>query len=52
MPLNLTELLGHVPAEAELLALADACSYQKSRTIGAFKTLDYDDMLAIYRLAV
>ncbi len=51
MPLNLTELLGHVPEEKELLALADACSYQKSRTIGAFKILNYDDMLAIYRLA-
>ena len=51
MPLTLAELLGHVPTEEELLALADACSYQKSRTIGAFRILNYDDMLAVYRLA-
>ena len=49
MPLTLTQLLGHEPTDEELIALTDECSYQKSRSIGSFKVLDYDDMLAIYR---
>lgn len=52
MPLNLTDLLGHKPTEDELLAITEECSYGKTRTIGSFKTLNYDDILAIYRQAV
>lgn len=49
MPLSLTELLGHTPDDDELYAIACECSYDKTRTIGSFKTLDFDDMIAIYR---
>ena len=49
MPLSLTELLGHTPDDAELEAITVECSYDRTRTIGSFKTLGFDDMLAIYR---
>ncbi|MCR4629146.1 MAG: iron-containing alcohol dehydrogenase [Bacillota bacterium] len=51
MPLTITELLGHEPTDEELTKLADECSYDHTRSIGSFKTLDYDDILAIYRMA-
>ena len=31
--------------------LALRCSFQKSRTVGTFRKLDYEDMLQIYRAA-
>ena len=49
MPLSLTELLGHEPTEEELLRLAGECSYDRSRKIGSFRVLDYEDILSIYR---
>lgn len=52
MPLNLTDLLGHKPTEEELLKIAEECSYGKSRSIGSFKSLNYEDILEIYRRAV
>jgi alcohol dehydrogenase YqhD (iron-dependent ADH family) len=52
MPVSLTELFGSAPGESELAAFAENCSYGRSRTIGSFKVLGYDDILAIYRAAV
>ncbi len=49
MPLSLTELLGHEPSDEEIESLATECTYGRARTIGSFKTLDYDDIAAIYR---
>ena len=49
MPLSLAELLGHAPTDEELEALATACSYGRSRTIGAFRVLGHDDILAVYK---
>ena len=52
MPVSLGELPGvGVQDEAGLADLAARCSYQKARTIGSFRTLGYDDMIEIYRLA-
>lgn len=52
MPLTLTELLGHTPSEEEIRAFAEECSYGKKRSIGSFKSLDYDDIVRIYDAAV
>ena len=52
MPVSLGELKGvGVQKEEALQDLALRCSYQKTRTIGCFRVLGYDDMLEIYRLA-
>lgn len=52
MPVSLGELKGvGVQSEAGLQELALRCSYQKTRTIGSFRVLGYDEMLEIYRLA-
>ena len=40
-----------VQSEEGLQELALRCSYQKTRTIGSFRVLGYDEMLEIYRLA-
>ena len=49
MPLSLGELLGRRLTDEEIDALALECSYDRTRKIGRFKTLDYDDMRAIYK---
>ena len=52
MPVSLGELKDvGVQSEEGLQELALRCSYQKTRTIGSFRVLSYDDMLEIYRLA-
>ena len=50
MPLSLTELLGHEPSDEELEAIATECTYGRTRTIGSFRTLGYDDILTIYKV--
>ncbi len=52
MPVSLGELKD-VGAQSEEgpQELALRCSYQKTRTIGSFRVLGYDEMLEIYRLA-
>ena len=49
MPLSLTELLGHEPTDEEIGRLAAECTYNRTRTIGSFRVLDYDDIVAIYK---
>lgn len=51
MPISLPELgVGLLPAE-KLETLAYGCSRAKTRTIGTFKQLGYDDILKIYMSA-
>lgn len=51
MPVSLGELKDvGVQSEEGLQELALRCSYQKTRTIGSFRVLGYDEMLEIYRL--
>lgn len=52
MPVTLTELLGHTPEKTELEAFATECSYRKTRSIGGFKVLGYEDILNIYENAI
>ena len=49
MPLSLTELLGHTPTDEEIEKIATECTYDRTRKIGSFKVLDYDDIVAIYK---
>ncbi len=51
MPITLSELGIGILSDTELDALAVKCTYGKSRTIGSFKVLDYDDILKIYEAA-
>lgn len=49
MPVSLTELLGHEPDDEEIEKIAAECTYDRSRKIGSFRVLDYDDIVAIYK---
>ena len=49
MPLSLTELLGRESSDEEVENLATVCSRDRTRTIGAFKTLGHEDIIAIYQ---
>lgn len=51
MPIRLGELLGHAASEEEITAFTDECSYQKSRSIGSFRVLAYEDIRNIYSRA-
>ena len=51
MPTCFSELGCGVQSEAELEELARRCTFYGQRTIGAFRVLEYEDILAIYRLA-
>lgn len=49
MPLSLTELLGHEPTDEEIEKMTTECTYDRTRKIGSFRVLDYDDIAAIYK---
>lgn len=51
MPTNLKEL-GIDPSADQLEELAYKCSFKNTRTIGGFKTLNQQDILAIYQAAL
>ena len=51
MPTRLTQLSCSKQDEDGLTELASRCSYGKTRTIGTFRVLGYDQILAIYRRA-
>ena len=51
MPTCLTQLGCPLQTEAELEELARRCTFYGQRSIGAFRVLGYEDILAIYRLA-
>ena len=51
MPTSIPQLPCGVLDEATLQDLAYRCTFYRTRTIGSFKVLDYEDILAIYRMA-
>lgn len=51
MPVNLHDLFNREVSEKDCEKLAINCSYKKSRSIGSFKSLSYDDMYNIYMAA-
>lgn len=51
MPTCLSELGCGVLSEEVLEDLTFRCTFRDTRTIGTFKVLDHDDILAIYRMA-
>ena len=51
MPVRIPTLSCGRQDEAGLADLASRCSYGRTRTIGTFRVLGYDDILAIYQLA-
>ena len=51
MPTCFTELGCGVLTQAELEDLARRCTFHGQRTIGSFRVLGYEDILAIYRMA-
>lgn len=51
MPVCISEVTGNTLAEELLEQLAHRCTFFGKRTIGSFKVLGYDEILAIYRLA-
>lgn len=50
MPTSIRELDIAV-TEEQLVELADKCSLYNTRTIGSFRVLNRNDMLAIYKTA-
>ena len=51
MPANLPELIGRPATEAEIAEMAFKATQGKKITLGNLKKLDYDDVVAIYRMA-
>ena len=51
MPVTLTESIGD-KVRQDIEELAELCSYQSTRTIGAFKVLDTEAIRAIYQSAI
>ena len=51
MPVSLGQARCGVQSEDGLQELAMRCSFQKTRAIGTFRRLDFDDMLRIYHMA-
>lgn len=51
MPISLHELFNREVRDDEIESLAINCSYNKSRSIGCFKVLNYEDMYKIYEMA-
>ena len=51
MPTSISEILGSVQPPEMLETLTWGCTFQGRRTIGSFRVLGHDDILAIYKLA-
>lgn len=51
MPISIPELIGRPATEEEILTMARICSENDSYSIGAFKALNMQDMVEIYRNA-
>lgn len=51
MPTTFTELGIGVLSEEQLQTLAERCTFFHTRTVGKFCPLDYDGILAVYRMA-
>lgn len=51
MPVSIPELIGRPATEAEIIEMARKCSLGCTATVGNFRRLNADDMVAIYRQA-
>ena len=51
MPISLHELFNREVRDDEIESITINCSYNKSRSIGCFKVLNYEDMHKIYEMA-
>jgi len=51
MPASIPELIGRPATEEEMAEMAFKATRSRTITLGRFKTLDYDDIVAIYRMA-
>ncbi len=51
MPTSISEIFGSVQPPEMLETLTRGCTFQGQRTIGSFRVLGHDDILAIYKLA-
>lgn len=51
MPTSIPELIGRKASEEEIRIMAEKCSLGRTSTVGHLKELDYDDMVAIYKIA-
>lgn len=51
MPTSISEILGSVQPPEMLETLTWGCTFHGQRTIGSFRVLGHDDILAIYKLA-
>ena len=51
MPTTFTELGIGVLSEEQLRELAERCTFFHTRVVGKFCPLDYDGILAVYRMA-
>lgn len=51
IPVTLTEAIGEKVRD-DIDELAELCSFGRTRTIGAFRALDHDDIRAIYQAAL
>lgn len=51
MPTGIEQLIGRKVTEEEIIMMANKCSHNKKQTLGNFKKLTYDDMIAIYKMA-
>ena len=51
MPINIQELIGRRITDVEIDEMVRKCSNGGTETVGAFKVLAAEDMLAIYRMA-
>ena len=51
MPTTFTELGIGVLSEEQLRELAERCTFFHTRVVGKFCPLDYDSILAVYRMA-
>lgn len=51
MPVNIKELIGRDITDDEIQEMARKCSRNHTATCGSLKVLDYDDMVAIYKMA-
>ena len=51
MPVSIPELIGRPATEAEIIEMARKCSLGCTSTVGNFRPLNADDMIAIYRQA-
>ena len=51
MPASLPELIGRPATEEEIAEMAFKATRQRTITLGQLKRLDYDDVVAIYRMA-